>query len=265
MEASSTDKTEFELRPNENFIPSAVYDRFVRGTRERPTNLEHQEALEVFKDKLKPRINIIYYPGCGLDDTPSVVFPKSKVIYVDRDDRTIKALHSQGYEAYQANANQYNPGVVDMVILSGFYFERPLNYVSPGGFVISDDFWRTADKIVETGSFELIGVLRKEGIPWKYVLDTENPRRYLEEVETDEELRERTCAVSTLEEIEKAIKRSGKTGGGILETYREILKKGKKAENGYSVCDKTGKLLFPLPRKLDKLFFVFKRKPSTLS
>ena len=99
MEISKSDTV---VKPTENFIPDVVYDGFTRGTRESPADSEHQDALKVFKNKLNPRINIIYYPGCGLDDTPSIVFPKSKVIYIDTDDRTIRALRNQGYKAQKS-------------------------------------------------------------------------------------------------------------------------------------------------------------------
>lgn len=237
-------------------------ERLLSNTPELDRNSSLTAVLQAFHEIIKPDLSVVYYPGSGLDNSPSKAFPKTRVIYVDTDDQAVRALRYEGYEAYCDDADEYTPVVIDLVLLSGFHSDKPLDAIVPGGYVISSDWWRTADKIAKNKNFELVGVLKKQEDSEVYTLDLENPQRYLESVESDEELRSRASQQGVLKEIKAAVERSGVSGKSLLDRYKKVLEKGEKIDSGIKLVDETGQILHNLPRKIrsEDGFFVFRRR-----
>lgn len=247
------------MRDRQRFVPDV--ERYIRGIPECYTT-SAKEALTTFNEILRPKAGIVYYPGCGLDRSPSEVFGDSRIIYVDLNVTCINGHLYDGREAYVADARAYDPGIVDIVILKDFYCQRPVTCVASGGYVISSDFWRTADEIAQREDFTLVGVLRRVADSDTYELDTSDLKKYLSYVETDEEFMREAEKSGTLRDIIEALRKSGKTGKSMLALYEEILRESEEVAGSVGKMDSSGALLFPIQRKirLEEAFFVFRRK-----
>ncbi len=159
-----------------------------------PINPEQHSDLVaqylLFKNKIKPKDDLIYHP-CGANDiSPSVAFPNSRIIYVDIDEKTIDALKKDGFEAYSLSALEFNPGEVDILIMLNPMIppDIPSSYVLEGGFVLSNDYHQTASSLRQDKNYKLRAIIRevkKEEFSW----ETENLEDYWEEVTTEEEFK----------------------------------------------------------------------------
>lgn len=122
------------------------------------------QAFNAFSDTFKPELNTIYYPGSNIDISPSKTtsFQSSRIIYVDSDEDAIEALKQEGCEAYAEDAENFNPGEVNLLLLLNFYEKEPLQYVVKNGFAICNDHWTgTLTKMLQS-HFELVGVFIDE-------------------------------------------------------------------------------------------------------
>ena len=123
------------------------------------------QAFDTFFKAFKPTLNTIYYPGSNTDISPSETtsFKGSRVIYVDTDEKAIQTLKGKQYEAYLGNAENFNPGEVNLLLLLNFYDEKPLKYVVEKGYIMCNDHWTgTLRKILGKNDFELAGVFTDE-------------------------------------------------------------------------------------------------------
>jgi len=234
------------------------------------------EKYSAFRDALNPNVDVVYHPCCSTDSSPSAAFPDSRVIYVDWDPsesedsmsaKTVEKLKKAGLEAYFADANIFDPGPVDVVILRnpGIESYGPIADLKPGGYAIVNDYHLNATQLHRMDEFELVGILHDRTPDHAPILDTENPEQYWQTVETDEELQ---CAVvydgigilarnetgtttPTLQQLKDAIDR-------IKAEYPDAIE-----EAGALIYD-NGTKVFPsnLPPKKGQLddFFVFRRK-----
>ena len=151
-----------------------------------------------FEDTLHPAVDTVYHP-CGANDTsPSEAFPNSRVIYVEWDQsqgedsvsaKTVEKLKADGQEAYFADANEFDPGPVDVVILlnPAIKSEGPVSHVKEGGYALVNDYHGNASQLHEMEDFDLVGILHTRTPDHSPVLDTVTPEAYWEEVETNEE------------------------------------------------------------------------------
>ena len=199
----------------------------------------HERILYLFKDKLGvPRK--VYYPCCGLDTSPSKVFPNSEVIYVDNDEESIELLRDQGFNAHAESALNYDPGNVNLLILFNPQIdpEVPATFVMRHGFVVCNDYHNTASILSKNKDFKLIAVIDEvEGGNLQFVQDQLSD--YLSEVETDEQFAKAKPgfgfisykhAISLIKKYEDIIK-DGQSEISILAAYRKL-----------SSLAKTGKL-----------------------
>src|SRR5665647_1763435 len=54
---------------------------------------EHEvEVFQTLDRALNPKKDLIFYPCCARDASPSAAFPDSRVVYVDIDELSIKTL-----------------------------------------------------------------------------------------------------------------------------------------------------------------------------
>lgn len=119
------------------------------------------QAFNAFSEAFEPMLNAIYYPGSNIDISPSrtASFQGSRIIYVDTDEKAIQTLQKEGCEAYAEDAENFNPGGVNLLLLLNFYDEQPLKYVVKNGYVICNDHWTgTLRKMLEQSDFKLVGI-----------------------------------------------------------------------------------------------------------
>lgn len=144
----------------------------------------------LFKKKFNPKADVVYHP-CGSNDvSPSIVFPTSKVIYVELDESSVEALKRGGFEAHLSSALEFNPGNVDILILLNPQIQPdvPASYVADNGFILCNDYHETATALHASDQYQIRAIIRvsKSG---ELIIDTENLEDCWKEMETDEELR----------------------------------------------------------------------------
>lgn len=160
----------------------------------KPVEVEPRPDLvakySLFREKLKPKDDVVYHP-CGANDvSPSVAFPESRVVYVDIDKKSVEALKKAGYEAYAASALEFDPGDVDILIMLNPKIspEVPSSHVVENGFVLSNDYYGTASSLHRNSQYQLRAMVRMiQG--GELIWDTENLDDYWREIDTEEEFK----------------------------------------------------------------------------
>lgn len=142
----------------------------------------------LFREKLKPKADVVYHP-CGANDvSPSVAFPDSRVVYVDIDKKSVEALKKGGFEAHAASALDFDPGEVDVLIMLNPQIppDVPASHVVENGFVLSNDYHGTASALHRNDQYQIRAMVRvsKGG---ELILDTKNLEDYWREIDTEEE------------------------------------------------------------------------------
>ena len=142
----------------------------------------------LFREKLKPKADIVYHP-CGANDvSPSVAFPDSRVIYVDIDEKSVEALKKGGFEAHTASALEFDPGDVDILIMLNPQIppDIPSSHVVENGFVLCNDYHGTASSLHRNEQYQLRAMIRVSR-GGELILDTENLEDCWREIDTEEE------------------------------------------------------------------------------
>lgn len=119
-------------------------------------------AFKIFANRFLAEPQFIYYPSSSTDTSPSVVFPNSRIVYLDIDDKAISSLQRQGYEAVHDSALQYSLSEQSdlLLLLSPFVsYERPARNLKVGGYIFCNNWHHTARDISRSDEFELVGVI----------------------------------------------------------------------------------------------------------
>lgn len=174
----------------------------------------------LFRDATHFKAGTVYHPCGAADVSPSAAFSGGSVVYADIDDKSMEALRLAGYDAHTADARQFNPGPVDTLVLLNPQIEPdiPASFVKEGGYVLSNNYHSTADRIKSLG-FRPVGVII--GREKEVTFDTQDLEKYWEEVETDEEFK---AANEHL--FADAARIVGKIRGGennVIKEYRNII------------------------------------------
>ncbi|MFH1088939.1 MAG: hypothetical protein V1716_00745 [Candidatus Uhrbacteria bacterium] len=274
------------MNSSEKFGPPQIVTKF-DSERSEPgqTKLEQKpESVEakprpdlvakysLFKEKLQPKADIVYHP-CGSNDiSPSVVFPDSRVIYVDIDENAVEALKKSGVEAHVASALDFNPGNVDVLILLNPTIspDAPASHVVQGGFILGNDYHNTATNLRGNGQYQLRGIIRKSS-DRKLIFDTENTEDYWKEIETEEEFQKAppsftTANYETASRIVKAV--TGKKEN-ILAEYRKIIEMAKEQNRSLNakMLAKNPEIAYLLqnPDTATELLFNYKEEQHVLA
>jgi len=252
-----------------------------------PESVEAKPRLDLvakyslFKEKLQPKADVVYHP-CGANDiSPSEVFPDSRVIYVDIDEKAIEALKESGVEAHVASALNFDPGNVDVLILlnPNISPDIPASHVIQGGFILSNDHQNTASHLYRNGGYELKAVIR-DSRDQKIIYDTENLEDCWKEVDTEEEFKNTPfdwssvnyeTAASIVEQITGKRENVLAEYKKIVEMARERLRRQNaktlaetpELANFLSDPDKTNELVFKHDQKIFILDANLPKKKST--
>jgi len=150
-------------------------------------------AYQIFQEQLHPQTDLVYYPSCELDTSPTQAFPNSRVVYVDIDEKSIGILKKNGFEAVQTDSREFVPDKpVDVLILlnPGSTGTNPKKLVNRGGYILCNDWHRTATEMNSDPDFKLKGIVLKSGRQTEeQTFDQENPQEYWEEIGSDDELK----------------------------------------------------------------------------
>lgn len=149
-------------------------------------------SYKLFRESFQPQLATIYYPSCGFDISATKAFPDSRIIYVDKDGKAIRALKKLGLEAYCADVHKFAlEGSVDAVILQNqaVKIDTPVSKSRIGGFVLCNDYHSAATDLRKKGNFRLVGIVREDTGSKMLFVDKESLDDYWKPVETEEEFR----------------------------------------------------------------------------
>jgi hypothetical protein len=178
-----------------------------------------------FADYFHPKDDVVYYPCCGDDISPTSAFPKSRVIYVDIKDDSVGAKN--GFEFHKDSALEFDPGEVDILILQNPQMDPrvPCSHVAPGGYVLSNNYNDTAYKVAEIDGYKLMAVIEK-GDDDKLVIVTDDLEGYVTDVETEDEFRASTPGshyAINYDDAAKIVEAATGKRENVLAEYRTIL------------------------------------------
>lgn len=150
-----------------------TFESKVIQKREAVTYPELVRGYSLFKDYFNPKDDVVYYPCCGEDISPSSVFQKSRIIYVDFNDKTVEQV--KGLEFHNASALEFDPGDVDVLILQNPQIPPaiPCSHIIEGGYVLSNNYHSTASRINEDNNYELRAIIKRDDDNRAFI-DTEN-------------------------------------------------------------------------------------------
>ena len=154
-------------------------------------NEGRMKSYQLFEKIFNPKKDLIYYPCSASDLSPTATFGEKTVIHVEQTKGYVDALKAKGLKAEQADANNFNPGPVDILIMHSPEMspEIPSSYVNEGGFILCDNRHATADYLNNhlKNKFKLLGVIKSLEDDIK--LDTENLQDYFKDTEDAERIK----------------------------------------------------------------------------
>ncbi len=231
-------------------------------------------ACRLFTDHFRPEVNLVYYPSCGIDISPSTAFKNSHVVYVDLDKNCVTALRQKGFDAREEDAKTFQPNEpIDILILlnPGGTGEEPAKHVANDGYVLCNDYHQTATHLNDNLDFIVVGVVSKSKDDDEQLLVTDHLEQYWEEVQSDEELKQAPFSFSRADRkmvLNILKKRIGEErlkqvieDGKLVVEYKKILAEAKarstkledsNQEDENFLVDTFGEdneLLLSLPRK----------------
>lgn len=119
--------------------------------------LRADNLKEIAKELNLPEEGVIYYPACGQDNSPSLAFPKWKVIYMDAVDTSILGMNPNDIlvkgdllkPPFNSDDVKFDAAMLispgsHLVSLSPQYIENVVEYIKPKGLLICDDYHSTA-------------------------------------------------------------------------------------------------------------------------
>src|SRR3989344_1546043 len=226
-----------------------------------------------FKSTMNVAPVVVYQPGCGYDKSASDAFPGSRVIYVDPDTQAVESLKLAGCEAYAEDANTFDPGPVDILILhnSGSGTEVPASHVKDEGYILCNDHFGVASALHRDERYELIGHIFETSENAKPIFDRERIQDYWKIVETNGEFEKVAPHMFII--AQKLIVELGEYTGDLLNDYKRVterLQRGEIAEASAVHVDEDGTTfmyrgrvctLFALPPKAGNTddIFVFRK------
>lgn len=193
------------------------------------------ERYSLFRETIQLKAGAVVYHPCGENDvSPSSAFPESRVIYVDQNEKAMAALQQAGFTAHTASALEFNPGPVDILIMLNPCIDPdfPASHVVPAGFVLCNDYHKSASSLRENPDYELTGVIRMtaEGL----IFDTEKLEDFWKDVETDQEFQNApfSWGALTYGEATELVREGEKIGiiaadtrKSILDAHKEIIER----------------------------------------
>lgn len=193
-------------------------------------SFRQEDAYRLIQQELSSAHGTIYYPCCGTDTTATLAWPNGRVLYLDRAQRCIDQLATQGLEAVCGDAEEYDPGPVGLLLLFNPSIDptAPTRFVVPGGLVLCNNYHLTAQQMRQLTDFELVAILRSQP-NGTMVLDRDDLGACWQEVETDDELRAAPLSWGCVsyDEAEDVVEEITGQKENILAEYRRIIEQAR--------------------------------------
>ena len=212
-----------------------------------PTISSRSVAMyKLFTEALGSDTKVVYYPSCDVDVSPTEGFPNSQIFFVDLNPEAVEVLKKKGFSAECADVNNFSlPESADVVILLNPVVppDGPIKNLKPGGYVLCNDWHKTATKMRDKKDFKLIGIINtpNDVKGTESTFDGDRPERYWQKVETDEEFK--LVDPDYYEYAKQKVEKKFGLGSNVVENIRVALGLGVPSKNGHHLDD----------------FFVFKK------
>lgn len=186
--------------------------------------------FRAFQESYDPDSALVYYPSCGVEKSPSVAFPSSRVVYVDSDPQAVSALKQEGLEAYQGDLITFKPDrEVSILILlhPNIHSVAPRQFVSSRGYVLCDDLQNTASEIRTLSDFEFVGLITLNNN--QNLVERDELDDLWNEVETDLEFQSAPILRNsvTYEAAANIVEQLKGKRDNVLEDYMRLLAQAK--------------------------------------
>ncbi len=181
---------------------------------------------QLFQAATNAKTDIVYHPCSGADMSPSIAFPKSRIVYVELDPLCVAALKKKGCTAIEASALTYNPGPIDVLILVNPYVKPdfPSQWVIPGGYVLCNDHHQTATLLHTDTDFQFQGIITPTN-ETESVFDRNDLNDCWQRVAKDEEWQAARAGLGEISYIEAKdiVQTTGNLSKNIFSAYQNIL------------------------------------------
>ena len=192
------------------------------------------KKYSLFKEKLKPKSDIIYYPCPGEDISPSVAFPNSKIIYVDTLKNITERMKEKGLNAYNDSALKFNPGNVDILIMINPMIspDIPSSHLANEGYILCNNYHGTASNLKENKDYNLKAIILSSKNK-EVVFDDGNLGDCWKEIDTEEEFKNSPIDFGTANYFMalRTVKEVTGKEENVLEEYKKIIEMAKKQKN----------------------------------
>lgn len=224
---------------------------------------ERVMAFKFISNELQIKPNTVYYPGCAVDVSPVEGFSESKVIFADKDEKSIEALKKAGHDAVCADATNYVlENKIDLLVLinPGVAPDGPAANLKDRGYIVCNDYFGTATDLKNNSEFTLVGVAdinqKEQGVSF----EKERAGLYWETINTDEEFLKKNPVL--FEMCKKLVDRYASKTEDIVIEYQKLYEKFYNPDLKASIDPATQTVFFPLPRKVGGVdsFFVYQKK-----
>lgn len=146
--------------------------------------------LQVFIEEFDPHADIVYVVNPSGDISGKVAFGESRVIIAENDPDYKFAYPLTEVEFHEDDPRTFDPGEVDIAVMCNSILspDTPAKQVRAGGYFLCNNYFKTADTVYAEKGYVLKGVLCDRGVG--LTCETEELHSYMDEVETEEQLRE---------------------------------------------------------------------------
>lgn len=185
---------------------------------------------KLFQEKIIPKNDIVYHPCGSTDISPSVAFPGSRVINVDVNEQAMKAVKNAGFEAHTADAETFDPGPVNVLIMINpdISLDVPTSHIVDDGYALVNDYHGTATALHKDPQFDLTALIRKN-TDGSLVYDTDDLDDFWQEIDSEEAFKNALPSHDTTNYHDAAEIVEAFTGkrANVLEEYKKLIAKAR--------------------------------------
>lgn len=247
-----------------DYVPPRQPEQRERRPLDAQVHADLVESYQLFQKSLGVHPKVVYYPCSAYDASPTAAFPDSRVVFAEKDKASIGALQAKGNEVHETDANTFEldqPADVVILLNPALEPEGPLKNLREQGYVLCNDYHKTATKLKENKDYELVAMIRKhEGK--EQIFDTVDFDLYWQTVDSDEELQR--ISPSMYDMAKRDVQLYLNTDKDIVANYRALYSKFYGKDLGVAFDHAQGRVFLSLPSKKGTIddFFVYRRKQT---
>lgn len=147
------------------------------------------KSIPVICEKLNFKPKVVYFPGSDISKLDNIFPEGTKVIYMDDNKKAIEELQNIGELAVFGDPEIDKPSIVDQVdllVLTNYVANKPLNLVRPGGLLFTTDGDGAFNVLSNHPGFVLHGIVKNMGGSIDLDTSTEVVEKVRRDLTTDE-------------------------------------------------------------------------------